>query len=141
MERSVSLPADAKSVGEARKQLRGALCNRGIDRRHVQDALLVTSELVANAIRHGSRQGDRVELEFQLVDNRLCLCVRDAGHPGAAPHVLAVDADRSTGRGLAIVSHLARWSEHKVGGRREIRAEMDLKSSYSASVVERAAQN
>ena len=126
VERSVSLSADPKSVGEARKQLRGALCGRGIDRQHVQDVLLVTSELVANAIRHGSRQGDRVELEFQLVGNRLSLCVRDAGHARSAPQVLAVDAERSTGRGLAIVSRFARWSEHEVGGRREVRAEMDL---------------
>lgn len=126
MERSVSLSAEPRSVGEAREYLRGALCGRGIDRQHVQDVLLVTSELVANAIRHGSRRGDRVELEFQLVDHRLSLCVRNAGHPGTAPQVLAVDTERSTGRGLAIVAHLARWSEHEVDGRREVRAEMDL---------------
>lgn len=126
MERSVSLLADPKSVGEARKQLRDALCSRGIDRQHVQDALLVTSELVSNAIHHGSRQGDRVELKFELVDNRLSVCVRDAGHARATPQVLAVDAERSSGRGLAIVSRLAQWSEHKVGGRREVQAEMDL---------------
>lgn len=126
MERSVSLLADPRSVGEAREQLSGVLCGRGIDRQHVQDALLVTSELVANAIRHGSRQGDRFELEFQLVDHRLSLCVRDAGHARAAPQVRAVDTERSTGRGLAIVSRLARWSEHEVDGRREVRAEMDL---------------
>ena len=92
----------------------------------MQDALLVTSELVTNAVRYGSRPGDHVELEFSLVDHRLSLCVRDAGRAGAGPQVLALTADRSSGRGLAIVSHLARWSEHDVGGRREVRAEMEL---------------
>jgi anti-sigma regulatory factor (Ser/Thr protein kinase) len=125
LERSVSFCADPKAVGEARKQLRGALDGRGVDRQRVQDVLLVTSELVANAVLHGSRQGDRVELEFQLVRNRLSLCVRDAGR-GREPHVLALGAERTTGRGLAIVSHLARWSEHEVDGGREVRAEMDL---------------
>ena len=125
MERSVSLLADPRSVGEAREQLSGVLCGRGIDRQHVQDALLVTSELVANAIRHGSRQGDRFELEFQLSITD-CPCVRDAGHARAAPQVRAVDTERSTGRGLAIVSRLARWSEHEVDGRREVQAEMNL---------------
>jgi anti-sigma regulatory factor (Ser/Thr protein kinase) len=123
---SVSLRAEPKAVGEARRQLRGALCGCGVDERHVQDALLVTSELVTNAVRHGSRQGDLVEVEFQLADHRLSLCVRDAGRAGAAPRILALTAERSSGRGLAIVSRLARWSEHEVGGRREVRAEMDL---------------
>ena len=42
------------------------------------------------------------------------------------PHVYALGAERSSGRGLAIVSRLARWSEHEVGGRREVRAELDV---------------
>jgi anti-sigma regulatory factor (Ser/Thr protein kinase) len=126
VEWSVSLSADPKAVGEARRQLRGALCGCGIDQQHMQDALLVTSELVTNAVCHGSRQGDKVELEFQLVQHRLSLCVRDAGRAGAVPQVLALGAERSSGRGLAIVSRLARWSQHEVGGRCEVRAEMDL---------------
>jgi anti-sigma regulatory factor (Ser/Thr protein kinase) len=123
---SLSLSADPKAVGETRRQLRGALCGCGIDEHHVQDALLVTSELVTNAVRHGSRHGDNVELEFRLVDHRLSLCVRDAGRAGAGPQALALTAERSSGRGLAIVSHLARWSERQVDGRREVRAEMEL---------------
>ena len=126
VEWSVSLSADPKAVGEARRQLRGALCAQGVDRQQVQDALLVTSELVTNAIRHGSRRGDRVELEFRLVDHRLSLCVRDAGRAHAVPRALALGADRSTGRGLAIVSGLARWTEREMDGRREVRAEMDV---------------
>lgn len=125
MERSVSLSADPRAVGEARKQLRGALDGRGVDRQRVQDVLIVTSELVANAVLHGSRRGDRVELAFQVDRHRLSLCVRDAGR-GREPHALALGAEGTTGRGLAIVSRLARWSEHEVDGGREVRAEMDL---------------
>lgn len=125
VEWSLSLSSDAAAVGEARRQLRGALCGRGIDSQHVQDALLVTSELVTNAIRHGSCQGDRVEVEFQLVQHRFSLCVRDAGR-GRMPHARAPGTECTTGRGLAIVSRLARWSEQEVSGGREVRAEMDL---------------
>lgn len=126
MDWSLSLSAEPEAIGEARRQLRGALCGCGIEEQHVQDALLVTSELVTNAVRHGSCQGDRVDLEVQLVEHRLSLCVRDAGRVGAVPQVLALTAEGSSGRGLAIVSRLARWSEHEVDGRREVRAEMDL---------------
>jgi anti-sigma regulatory factor (Ser/Thr protein kinase) len=126
VEWSVSLSADATAVGEARRQLRGTLCGRGIDRQHVQDALLVTSELVTNAVRHGSCRGDRVEVDFQLVRHRFSLCVRDAGRGPAVPHPRELGTELSTGRGLAIVSRLARWSEREVSGRREVRAEMDL---------------
>ena len=79
MDWSLSLSAEPQAIGEARRHLRGALSGCGIDEQHMQDALLVTSELVTNAVRHGSCQGDRVDLEIQLVDHRLSLCVRDAG--------------------------------------------------------------
>jgi anti-sigma regulatory factor (Ser/Thr protein kinase) len=125
VQRSASLAAEPKSVSEARALLRGALRGSGIDRQRARDVLLVTSELVGNAILHGSRPGDRVEVEFQLAEHRLSLCVRDAGR-GAAPQPLALGAERTAGRGLAIVSRLARWSERVVDGRREVRAEIDL---------------
>jgi hypothetical protein len=64
-------------------------------------------------------------LAFQVDRHRLSLCVRDAGR-GREPHALALGAEGTTGRGLAIVSRLARWSEHEVDGGREVRAEMDL---------------
>ena len=126
MQRSASLAAEPKSVSEARALLRGALSGSGIDRQRAQDVLLVTSELVENAILHGSRPGDRVEMEFQLAEHRFSLCVRDAGRGAAAPQPLALGAERTAGRGLAIVSRLARWSERVVDGRREVRAEIDL---------------
>jgi anti-sigma regulatory factor (Ser/Thr protein kinase) len=126
VQRSASLAAEPKSVSEARALLRGALRGSGIDRQRAQDVLLVTSELVENAILHGSRPGDRIEVEFQLAEQRLSLCVRDAGRGAAAPQPHALGAERTAGRGLAIVSRLARWSERVVDGRREVRAEIDL---------------
>jgi len=121
-----SLVAEPKAVGEARKLLGDVLCDRGIGRQQMQDALLVTSELVANAVHHGSRRGDRVELEIQISHHTLSLCIRDAARAGAAPQVQAPSGERSAGRGLAIVSRLCRWSERVIDGRREVRAEMDL---------------
>ena len=126
VETSASLAAEPKAVGEARRLLRGALRDRGVDPQREQDVLIVVSELVGNAIRHGSRRGDRVELEFELAHDRLVLCVRDAGRTRAVPQVLPLGAERDAGRGLAIVARLARWSERVVNGRREVRAEMDM---------------
>lgn len=123
---SASLLAEPKSVGEARRLIRRALCGRGIDRQRVEDVLLVTSELASNAIRHGSSRGDRFELEFRFAHDQLCVCVRDAGRARSGPRALALGPEQGGGRGLAIVSRLARWSEHVVGGQREVCAEMDL---------------
>jgi hypothetical protein len=102
---SASLVAEPKAVGEARKLLRGALCDRGIDGQRVQDVLIVASELVANAIVHGIRRGDRVELEFKLAHDRIFLCVRDAGRARAVPQVLP--SVRSAMRGVGSRSSLA----------------------------------
>lgn len=124
--RSASLVAEPKAVGEARMLLKGALCDRGTDRHRVQDVLIVASEVVANAIHHGSCRGDRIELEFTLADDRVVLCVRDAGRTRTVPKVLPLGEERDAGRGLAIVARLARWSERVVDGRREVRVEMDL---------------
>jgi hypothetical protein len=42
------------------------------------------------------------------------------------PRARPLGAEHTTGRGLAIVSRLARWSQHEVRCGREIRAEMDF---------------
>jgi len=120
------LRAEAAAVAEARALLDRTLSDAGIARGRRFEALLVTSELVTNAVTHGSRPGDQVSVEFRLDDRRLRICVRDPARAPTFPVALTPDEQRASGRGLIIVDRLAEWSERIVDGQREVRAELTL---------------
>jgi anti-sigma regulatory factor (Ser/Thr protein kinase) len=84
----------------------------------------VTSELVTNAVCHGSRPGDEISVEVSLKGSRFRIGVRDAARGGSTPVALTPDEQRPAGRGLAMVDWLTEWSERIVDGRREVRAEL-----------------
>lgn len=67
-----------------------------------QSALLISSELVTNALRHGEGQ---IELRVKLLEDRLRIEVVDEGE-GGAPAVCEEASDRG-GWGLRIVDQLA----------------------------------
>jgi anti-sigma regulatory factor (Ser/Thr protein kinase) len=122
-----SLAADPHSVARARKLLARVLDDTGVDEDTRSDALLVASELVTNAIRHGSHSGDEISLAYTAIpDGHLSICVRDNVRSGSVPRALAPDEDCTEGRGLEVVEHLADWSERVVNGRREVCAELPL---------------
>ena len=76
-----------------------------------QSAMLVTSELVTNGIRHGS-DDPRALLTFraQRFDRMLMLEVMNDATTSERPLVQAGDPLRADGRGLAIVALLSdRW--------------------------------
>jgi anti-sigma regulatory factor (Ser/Thr protein kinase) len=125
-EASVTLPAEPAAVGRARALLERTLEQAGIDQGRRFEALLVTSELVTNAVSHASGPGDAIGLDLSLEGRRLRIGVRDAAHGRTVPVVLARDEQRGAGRGLALVEWLAEWSEQIVDGRREVRAELTL---------------
>jgi len=125
-EASVTLPAEPGAVGRARALLERTLEQAGIDEGRRFEALLVTSELVTNAVTHGSKPGDEIGLEVSLEGSRLRIGVRDAAHGRTVPVSLSRDEQRAAGRGLAMVEWLADWSERIVDGRREVRAELTL---------------
>jgi len=95
------LPHEPLSAGLARAHVRAAVSG-WTDQTRVRDALLLTTELVANAITHG---GPAVILRSSLVGGRLRVEVFDAaaGHP----RMRATWAGSGRGRGLAIVDELA----------------------------------
>jgi anti-sigma regulatory factor (Ser/Thr protein kinase) len=124
-EASVTLPAEPAAVGLARAFLKRTLDQAGIDESRRFEALLVASELVANAVTHGSRPGDEISLDVSLDATLLRIAVGDAAR-GTAPVALTRDEERPAGRGLAVVDRLAVWSERIVDGRREVRADLTL---------------
>ncbi len=72
----------------------------------VEEAVLIASELVTNAIRHGrSREADEVELAWQRQASRVVCLVSDRS---PLPPVLGLaDRDAESGRGLQVVEALA----------------------------------
>lgn len=110
----------------ARRLLARLLDAGGVRSDRRSDALLVASELVANAISHGSCPGDEITVEFAVRSRCLRICVRDPVRSSLAPVALSPDERRPSGRGLQIVGQLADWSERIVHGRREVRATVAL---------------
>jgi anti-sigma regulatory factor (Ser/Thr protein kinase) len=101
-------PASAAAV---RTRLLAELRGRGLPLRVVDDALLVVSELVSNAVRHGAplSTGDDIEVRWEITDERVHLEVRDGGRGPVqgAPRALQGSADDESGRGLSIIALLA----------------------------------
>jgi len=102
---AITLPYAADAAGAARAYLR-----RQANLLHppmLDDALILTSELVTNAIRHGR---PAVTLAIHLEPSALTVVVTDTGpeRPPLVPR--SPHPDSPTGRGLVIVDALAtRW--------------------------------
>jgi anti-sigma regulatory factor (Ser/Thr protein kinase) len=110
--RRARLPAGAAAAGEARGLVRDAIRAWGllVD---VGDALLLTSELVANGVLHG---GGAVTLSVRVSGGRLRVEVYDTSGdlpvPGGDPGGGAV-----SGRGLLLVETLAsEWGSYRCPG-------------------------
>jgi anti-sigma regulatory factor (Ser/Thr protein kinase) len=125
-EACAALAAEPLSVAVARRLLAQLLDACAVGSEHRSDALLVASEVVANAIRHGSRPGDEIAVEFAVRPGSVQICVRDPVRSRSAPVALSADGRRPSGRGLQIVDQLADWTERVVHGRREVRATLTL---------------
>ncbi|MGW3243988.1 ATP-binding protein [Streptomyces sp. NPDC001070] len=98
------LPAQASSVGVARRQVRSALSRWGLEGLG-DDAGLVVSELFTNAVVHSG--SDHVACLLWTAAGKLHVEVVDEGRGPAGPLARrAADGDEN-GRGLALVAHLA----------------------------------
>lgn len=103
---SVELSADPEQISAARRFVRSRLGD--VDERLADDALLVTSELVTNAIEHGA--GDAVTVTVHLGDGDVVVSVDSHGpSPGVGPVEgwRLTDEDTIDGRGLGIVRAIA----------------------------------
>ncbi len=100
--RKLVLPADATAPARARTFLRAATHDWGIGDDLAQDAAMVITELVANAVDHA---GSESTLSVGVKRGDLCLAVRDT-RPGPLPRPAPIDPTAPRGRGLQMVDAL-----------------------------------
>ena len=122
LEWSAALQPDAHAPASARHRLRALLAAWDLQCL-VEDAEIVASELVTNAVRHGDFPA---ELRVQWQGPTLRVAVADSNDHAPAPRVIG--ADDPSGRGLQIVDALARdWGVEPAGGGKVVWAELRLR--------------
>ena len=99
---SLTLPPSVQSVPKARHFLRAECAANGVPPGVLDDAALLISELVTNAVLHGRSE---VRLDVERRPRRLRVSVHDEN--SRHPHPVPDDPDALDGRGLALVAALA----------------------------------
>lgn len=102
-----ALPFDPASVPAARRQIGSTLRDYGVDSDTADDAMLVLTELVSNALRH-ARPLPSGTLRVRCAVRRdvVRIEVTDGG-ASTRPHIVNPPVTALGGRGLSIVSELA----------------------------------
>ena len=110
---TMRVPFAASSVALARQRLKSWLVSADFADDVVDDARVVVSELVANAVRHAQplAEGDLV-VAWSMEPRGLRVSVTDGGS-GTRPRAVHARAGAMAGRGLAIIEQLstAWWTE------------------------------
>jgi anti-sigma regulatory factor (Ser/Thr protein kinase) len=102
----LTIPSSSRFLPRVRHAVARVL--RGLPSDTVDEVLLVLDEAVSNAIRHGSRGGQPIEVAVEVDDGWIDIRVRDRGPtpklprlPSAPPLILATG-----GRGLWLIRQL-----------------------------------
>ncbi|NUT10676.1 MAG: ATP-binding protein [Nonomuraea sp.] len=98
-----SFPGEPSSVPAARRWARRALSDQTESIATAQDVELMVSELVTNAVKHGSR--GRVTVALSAMDGTIRVEVHDPGH--GTPIRRYPRPESLGGRGLMLVEQLA----------------------------------
>lgn len=123
---TVRLPFASSTPGVARTRLAGFLTVNRASNTVIDDALIVISEMIANAVSHGvPGQDGTIEVSWSINGTLLELSVLDAG-VGASLKPIDFDEDSLSGRGLSIINRVAdRWWVDMSAGTR-VNAELAL---------------
>ena len=107
---ALALPGIPGSVPAARRHVRDALGLHGMGE-FAQDAAIITSELVANAVQHACGNGAaRIGVTLTCAGNPAAVTVVVSDSSPQGPVRRETPADGEQGRGLQIVEALsARW--------------------------------
>ncbi len=99
----MTIDADPERLGEAREWAHRAAAEAGLDETDCYQVKLAVSEVVANAIQHGSKsRGDQIGIAAFEADGSLIFEVRDSGTFVAPLNRATVDDE--SGRGLELVT-------------------------------------
>jgi len=123
---TVRLPFAPSTPGIARTRLAAFLTRQRASNDVIDDALIVISEMIANAVSHGKPDQDgTIEISWSIKNDLLELSVLDGGEGGSlAP--IDFDEDSLSGRGLSIINRVAdRWWVDMTRGTR-VNAELQL---------------
>ena len=104
---TIRLPFAASSVAVARQRLRDWMVENHSSGDAIEDARVIISELVANAVRHAEPLSDgHILVTWAMGDSAVELAVTDGGGP-TLPHNVNAPSTATAGRGMAIVETLA----------------------------------
>ncbi len=111
-----TFPFAARAVRAARTTVGGVLSRLGADSAIIDDARLVVSELLGNALRHARPLPDgTIQVGLRVEADTVRLFVVDGGSP-TLPTLLNPPPLALGGRGLSIVRTLTRdWGVHETG--------------------------
>lgn len=120
------LPFATSTPAIARTRLAAFLTVNQASASVIDDALIVMSEMIANAVSHGSPcEDDVVEISWSIHGDLLELSVLDSG-TGSSLRPIDFDEDSLSGRGLSIISRVAdRWWVDMTQGTR-VNAELHM---------------
>src|SRR4051812_31925182 len=128
MSHSWKLSPEPTSARTARVLVRSACQQWQVDDEACEDALLVATELVANVVDHA---GTHRKLTVSLDGEGLRIDVRDF-YRCPPPQARPVDLEAPRGRGLQVVSGLARWGVTEFDDGKSVCAVLSVPSDASA---------
>ncbi|MFI9720888.1 ATP-binding protein [Streptomyces sp. NPDC052396] len=142
----MAVPHGPAGVGEARHRMREELRNSGVPDPVIDDAVLILSELLSNAYRHGrplsrengtrAGQGSGGVLAAWRVDDRgrLTVEVTDGGGP-TRPFPATPSVTARGGRGLNIISALSQsWGVRDCAGEVTVWAALSARAGFATRV-------
>jgi anti-sigma regulatory factor (Ser/Thr protein kinase) len=118
------LVPEAGSARAARRAVAEVLSSWGLPAYAVDDAVLIVSELVANAVLHAR---DEAALELEITFGGAWLRVSVSDGSAVRPSARAAERNHENGRGMAIIDALSdRWGVEGRGRGKRIWFEVDL---------------
>ena len=132
----IVLPFAASTPAMARTRLASFLTLNLASAEVIDDALLVISEMIANAVNHGGPTPDGgIEISWAIQGDLLELSVLDDGAGGSLTPI-DFDEDSLSGRGLSIISRIADrwWVDMSQGTQGQCRAAHDTSVNRTADV-------
>ena len=124
---ALNLPLAPRSAAAVRRALTSWLEHHHASEVTINDARLIATELVSNAVRHAEPlANDTLLVRWHTEDDDLVLSVCDGG--GASdPALVVAGTEAESGRGLAIVDALSqRWWVHRSHGVHTVHVRLPL---------------